>query len=69
MKRFSYLLGQTELFQHFVDIKVCFLTSVHFRLIQMLVDVCRRKTVIRLLPKCLMRSRQKIVGRVKKQRE
>jgi hypothetical protein len=22
MKRFSYLLGQTELFQHFVDIKV-----------------------------------------------
>lgn len=23
MKRFSYLLGQTELFQHFVDIKVC----------------------------------------------
>jgi SWI/SNF-related matrix-associated actin-dependent regulator of chromatin subfamily A member 5 len=25
MKRFSYLLGQTELFQHFVDIKVCFL--------------------------------------------
>lgn len=23
MKRFNYLLGQTELFQHFVDLKVC----------------------------------------------
>jgi len=22
MKRFNYLLGQTELFQHFVDLKV-----------------------------------------------
>lgn len=23
MKRFNYLLGQTELFQHFIDLKVC----------------------------------------------
>ena len=23
VKRYSYLLGQTELFKHFVDIKVC----------------------------------------------
>lgn len=23
MKRFTYLLGQTELFQHFIDLKVC----------------------------------------------
>lgn len=24
MKRFTYLLGQTELFQHFIDLKVSF---------------------------------------------
>jgi len=27
VKRYSYLLGQTELFKHFVDIKVLFLFS------------------------------------------
>lgn len=30
MKRFTYLLGQTELFQHFIDLKVC-LIQVGYR--------------------------------------
>lgn len=29
VKRYSFLLGQTELFKHFVDIKVCFRSSIY----------------------------------------
>lgn len=29
MKRFNYLLGQTELFQHFIDLKVSFIVPRH----------------------------------------
>lgn len=28
MKRFNYLLGQTELFQHFIDLKVGFKRAI-----------------------------------------
>jgi hypothetical protein len=28
MKRFNYLLGQTELFQHFIDLKVSFILTL-----------------------------------------
>ena len=28
VKRYSYLLGQTDLFKHFVDIKVCHINDL-----------------------------------------
>ena len=28
VKRYSYLLGQTDLFKHFVDIKVCHINDI-----------------------------------------
>jgi SWI/SNF-related matrix-associated actin-dependent regulator of chromatin subfamily A member 5 len=33
VKRYSYLLGQTDLFRHFVDIKVCSLLNLNVSLI------------------------------------